>query len=56
LKMRKFDAPTVALLLQTTHEIVDAIERCRNEPDFPATRGEMRMYARDVLRLSLVGE
>lgn len=54
LKLRKFDAPTVAFLLQATHEIVDAIERCRQDPEFAVIRDRMRAYARDVLRLSLV--
>jgi uncharacterized protein (UPF0332 family) len=56
LKLQKFDGPTVALLLHSTHEIVDALERCRQDPEFAAIRDKMRMYARDVLRLSLAGE
>lgn len=56
LKLRKFDAPTVALLLHTTHEIVDAIDRCRRDSEFDLIREKMREYARDVLRLSLVDE
>lgn len=34
-------------------EIVDAIQRCRNEPMFDAFREKIRTYARDVLNLSV---
>lgn len=56
LKLRKFDPPTIALRLKMTHEIVDAVERCRRDPAFEAIRDRMRTYARDVLRLSIVGD
>lgn len=56
LNSHKFDARTVALRLQATHEIVDAIERCRQDPEFAIIREKLRRYAHDVLRLSLVGD
>ncbi len=56
LKSTKFDAPTVALQLRVTHEIVNAIDRCRQDPAFAAVRDKIRTYARDVLRLSIVGD
>ena len=51
LKSREFDFATVSFQLHVTHEIVDAIDRCRQDPAFAQIRDKVRAYARDVLRL-----
>ncbi|HEX7375462.1 MAG TPA: hypothetical protein VF278_00040 [Pirellulales bacterium] len=35
-------------------ELVDALQRCRLEPAFSELRDEIRRYARDVLRITVV--
>lgn len=53
LKLRLFDPAGVAIQLRMTQEIVDAIDRCRNDPALAEIREKTRSYARDVLRFSL---
>lgn len=40
-------------MVRIAPEIVDALERCRLEPGFSETRGKIRIYARDVLRMTV---
>lgn len=51
LKGPEFDGRTVALQLRITQEIVDVVDRCRQGPTFAAIRDNMKVYARDVLRV-----
>jgi hypothetical protein len=46
-------ATNVAARIRAAQEIVDALQRCRMEPAFCQSRENVRMYARDVLRLAV---
>jgi uncharacterized protein (UPF0332 family) len=46
----------VAMEIRIAQEITESLTRCRIEPTFSALREKVRAYARDILRLSLVGE
>lgn len=46
----------VALEIYIAQEIAESLMRCRSEPAFSALRENVRAYARDVLRLSIVSD
>lgn len=43
----------VAATVRSSHDVVDSIQRCRIAPAFPEVSNRIRVYARDVLRLSV---
>ena len=54
LKTDKFARPNrknVGASLQTAKDVIDALDRCRDEPTCDQLRETVRAYARDVLRL-----
>lgn len=57
LKMDRFsNSSNARRAVGIAQEIVDALQRCRSEPDFSIVRENVRKYARDVLRMPLGGD
>lgn len=56
LESAEFDTTASALaLVRVATQIVDIIQRCQSEPSASEIRAKIRAYARDVLRMTVVG-